>query len=753
MKKLIYIIFAFISIGMQGQTANGTETKQQAFRSLNPQTVTSVNFLTSMGTDGTMGKINPINLPIPTLVQNALDLKANTTDLPDFGTKQDTKSLVTIAAWGDSLTAGSGLPESESYPANFSKITGYQYVNGGVGGETSTQIKDRMVAATATYTYPTIIWVGRNNYNSPATVKADIATMVATLGHDRYLVLGIINGDYATEYVGQSGYNTIVALNSDLAAIYGSRFVDIRTYLVSLYDTLLPQDVIDHANDVPPSSLRFDQLHLNNAGYSAVADKLLENVSILEGTDKKALDLRYAKDLFASPPYIGAVLKNRGGFTELEVTGNSLFTSASHMTNNLVVDGLLTASNSILNQPSLYIGSGLTSGWAYVNGTSSSILRGYSSGVLKTEINPNGNSYFNGGNLTIGHTDSLGQKLRVNGTGYFEGKLTAHEAGVSAIPFDIGGGVNAGWIFQNGGSPTSRSIMKGYFNTTQSIQLDPVTFTYFNMTNFAIGTTTNSGFKLDVNGSTRLGSTVTLGTIPATSGASPNILTSPAGGGNIEKLPYTTFAPNLLTGFSPASGVLAGTDTVLQGFNKLAGNQALKANLTDVNIQNITDAPDKDATIDTSSNITLFGGTADNRTISATTADASGNDYSTYEQSNSQARITNGISGGDTAALGAWNGLIYMSQTNAGVGTTEIGVENPVVSTTIKTPALSVAGTYTYEIQPKEYLVSALPTPIGSDTRFAIVTDALTPSYMVAIVGGGSVVCPVFYNGTNWVAH
>jgi len=49
------------------------------------------------------------------------------------------------------------------------------------------------------------------------------------------------------------------------------------------------------------------------------------------------------------------------------------------------------------------------------------------------------------------------------------------------------------------------------------------------------------------------------------------------------------------------------------------------------------------------------------------------------------------------------------------------------------------------------YTVATLPTGvIGS---YATVTDALAPAYLTAVVGGGAVVCPVFYNGTTWVSH
>lgn len=52
----------------------------------------------------------------------------------------------------------------------------------------------------------------------------------------------------------------------------------------------------------------------------------------------------------------------------------------------------------------------------------------------------------------------------------------------------------------------------------------------------------------------------------------------------------------------------------------------------------------------------------------------------------------------------------------------------------------------------KSYTVSTLPTGMIRGA-IAYVTDALAPTYMTTVVGGGSVVCPVFYNGTAWVSH
>lgn len=54
-------------------------------------------------------------------------------------------------------------------------------------------------------------------------------------------------------------------------------------------------------------------------------------------------------------------------------------------------------------------------------------------------------------------------------------------------------------------------------------------------------------------------------------------------------------------------------------------------------------------------------------------------------------------------------------------------------------------------IQLKGYTVATLPT--GTQGDLAFVTDALTPVYHATVVGGGAVVTPVFYNGTNWIVN
>jgi len=90
-----------------------------------------------------------------------------------------------------------------------------------------------------------------------------------------------------------------------------------------------------------------------------------------------------------------------------------------------------------------------------------------------------------------------------------------------------------------------------------------------------------------------------------------------------------------------------------------------------------------------------------------------------------------------------YNGAAYIERmrvfSTGGVSignTTDPGVKNLSVSGTVLTGG---------------YTVATLPTA-GTVGRRAYVTDALAPTYLGALVGGGAVKCPVFDNGTAWVS-
>lgn len=62
-----------------------------------------------------------------------------------------------------------------------------------------------------------------------------------------------------------------------------------------------------------------------------------------------------------------------------------------------------------------------------------------------------------------------------------------------------------------------------------------------------------------------------------------------------------------------------------------------------------------------------------------------------------------------------------------------------------------IAGGTTSTIRLKGYTVATLPAGVVGD--MAYVTDALAPAFLTIITGGGAIISPVFYNGTNWVSH
>lgn len=70
-----------------------------------------------------------------------------------------------------------------------------------------------------------------------------------------------------------------------------------------------------------------------------------------------------------------------------------------------------------------------------------------------------------------------------------------------------------------------------------------------------------------------------------------------------------------------------------------------------------------------------------------------------------------------------------------------------VGSTSVSSPLVESTGV----VRLKGYTVGTLPVGTQGDTAF--VTDSLAPTFLTAVVGGGAIVTPVFYDGTNWVSY
>lgn len=110
------------------------------------------------------------------------------------------------------------------------------------------------------------LWMGRNGAQSGHTVAGDVAAAVASLGHDRFLVGGILPST-ADSGTALAQLNT---LNAQLALAYGQRFLDLPGLLKAAANGS-GEDADDVAAGFVPRSLRSDHLHLNDAGYALVA--------------------------------------------------------------------------------------------------------------------------------------------------------------------------------------------------------------------------------------------------------------------------------------------------------------------------------------------------------------------------------------------------------------------------------------------------------------------------------------------------
>ena len=77
------------------------------------------------------------------------------------------------------------------------------------------------------------------------------------------------------------------SINTELQSHYGYHYLDVYHYLLEygLSDcniTPTEQDKTDILSGVVPSSLRFDNVHLNKNGYSVIANLLAKKIKTLE---------------------------------------------------------------------------------------------------------------------------------------------------------------------------------------------------------------------------------------------------------------------------------------------------------------------------------------------------------------------------------------------------------------------------------------------------------------------------------------
>jgi lysophospholipase L1-like esterase len=271
--------------GFTNEIAASNKIDQLTGTKLTNVTVSGVSGLTTSDIPDLSG--NYLSVTSTSTARSTLGLGyASSADIANIATEEELSQV--IAAWGDSLTSG-------TYPPTLSTLSGYAVYDGGVGGDTSAQIKTRMLAATDKYSFPTIIWAGRNDILQsvdPSVTEANIASMVAALtsaGNTNYVILSITND--SDEPSGSAGYNAVIALNNYFGTTYGSHYLDLRSFLVNsgLADAGLSptgQDLADISNDVPPTSLHADSVHFNTTGYTEIAKYVESHISLLQPSSR-----------------------------------------------------------------------------------------------------------------------------------------------------------------------------------------------------------------------------------------------------------------------------------------------------------------------------------------------------------------------------------------------------------------------------------------------------------------------------------
>jgi hypothetical protein len=158
------------------------------------------------------------------------------------------------------------------------------------------------------------------------------------------------------------------------------------------------------------------------------------------------------------------------------------------------------------------------------------------------------------GNVGIG-TTSPSAKLYVDDDGSV----------ISNVVAAFGNSSISRWDIRNAGNPTSRRILSGYVGSSENIRFDPISggASYFNSGNLLVGTTTDAGYKLDVNGTGRFSGSVQemlYATSSITSGTVFRLSNTSTGGGDFRF--YSTGSGNgegagrLVLNFNGSSALL-----------------------------------------------------------------------------------------------------------------------------------------------------------------------------------------------------
>lgn len=182
-----------------------------------------------------------------------------------------------ISCFGDSTSFGTGSsdPATKSYPSVLAGLLGRTTRNFGIPSESSTQIKDRVVADNTHMTDIVVLWMGHNDSDRNLVVTnvgLSVAHIVAVAGaaNARYLIMSVLNRT-PYEGAGTAGHAPVIAMNNAIQSAYRANYVDIRGFLVHQYPAT-PAGNAAHLTDL--NVFYVDSIHLNDAGYQKIAERL-----------------------------------------------------------------------------------------------------------------------------------------------------------------------------------------------------------------------------------------------------------------------------------------------------------------------------------------------------------------------------------------------------------------------------------------------------------------------------------------------
>jgi acyl-CoA thioesterase-1 len=176
-----------------------------------------------------------------------------------------------IVALGDSLTAGLGLPQSESFPAKLKATLKAQgrnvtVVNAGVSGDTVSAALDRLDWALPPNTSAVIVELGGNDALQglpPAEIEASLAKIIERVKAKGLPVL--IAGMESPRNMGKDYVDQFHAIYPDLAERYGAL----------LYPFFLDGVALD------PGLMQEDGIHPNAKGVDRIVQGILPKVDEL----------------------------------------------------------------------------------------------------------------------------------------------------------------------------------------------------------------------------------------------------------------------------------------------------------------------------------------------------------------------------------------------------------------------------------------------------------------------------------------